>query len=158
MLDVPKKQADLYFVIVTITSPITGAVVSSQISSCIGGHESPKTLPICIVCSIIGVLSALPFPIVNTGLGAVIIVWILLFNGGIILPMLYGVLLSTVPEDQRPTANSLANLSYNLLGYAPAPLLYGLVDQLSSSDKPRIGATMLMYMSFAALFFVVFSY
>ena len=35
--------------------------------------------------------------------------------------------ISNVPPSGKTTANSLANFVYNLLGYLPAPYIYGLV-------------------------------
>ena len=67
-------------------------------------------------------------------------------------------MLSTVKEEQRPQANSFANLSYNLLGYFPAPALYGLVDNLSGLPKPRYGATMIMYMTVVSFTLIVAAY
>lgn len=85
------------------------------------------------------------FPFVNNGFLAFGIVWIVLFIGGVILPIMTGVMLLTVEDELRPEANAFANLMYNLIGYLPAPGLYGLLDKLSGQKKPRWGATMLMY-------------
>ena len=59
----------------------------------------------------------------------------LLFSGGFILPQATGIMLSSVNEYQRTSANSLANLSYNLFGYAPAPFVYGLISQYTGGEK-----------------------
>ena len=42
-------------------------------------------------------------------------------------------------------ANSLANLSYNLLGYLPAPSIYGFVCSVTGGEKSRFGIGVLMY-------------
>ena len=47
------------------------------------------------------------------------------------MPNLTGILLNSVPLKERAIANSVANFFYNLLGYLPAPFLYGLVVQLT---------------------------
>ena len=39
--------------------------------------------------------------------------------------------ISKVPPSAKTTANSLANFVYNLLGYLPAPYVYGLVYDLT---------------------------
>lgn len=60
----------------------------------------------------------------------------------------------------KAKANSIANLSYNLLGYFPAPFLYGIArDALNDSDDPKKstgGMKMLMWMTVvcAALLFI----
>ena len=43
------------------------------------------------------------------------------------MPVLTGILLNMVPPSLRTLANSIANLVYNLLGYLPAPFVYGIV-------------------------------
>lgn len=45
----------------------------------------------------------------------------------------------------RPISNSLANLLYNLLGWIPAPVLYGIVSEQTGGKKSRWG----MFMTFA---------
>jgi hypothetical protein len=86
-----------------------------------GGQDSPRALPFCAVVGIIAAFVGAPFPFVNDAYMATGIIWFVLFIGGIILPLLTGVMLNQMQENQRPFANSFANLSYNLLGYAPAP-------------------------------------
>jgi len=46
------------------------------------------------------------------------------------MPVLTGILLNTCPAPLRTIANSIANLVYNLIGYLPAPYIYGVVYQL----------------------------
>lgn len=131
VLDIPRQTAQAGFIITTITSPIFGALISSRLSFSLGGHQSPKSLPICIGLGFIGICFAVFFPFVNSGFLAMSIVWIVLFIGGIILPILTGVMLLTVENELRPEANAFANLMYNLIGYLPAPGLYGLLDKIS---------------------------
>jgi hypothetical protein len=50
--------------------------------------------------------------------------------GAFILPTITGIMLNSVPENMRPQANSLAVLAYNLLGYLPAPFLYGFISTI----------------------------
>ena len=146
------------FCVVTITAPVLGAVLSSIISTKIGGHESPHTLPICGICSIAATAFAIPFPLVNSPITANVCAWVVLFFGGIILPMLTGVMLSTLKMEMRAAANGLANFAYNILGYFPAPAIYGFVDDLQGGKKPRSGMFVTMYMTGLATFFIFYSY
>lgn len=43
--------------------------------------------------------------------------------------------ISNVPPSAKTTANSLANFGYNLLGYLPAPYIYGLVYDNTGGGK-----------------------
>ena len=61
------------------------------------------------------------------------------------------------PED-RPVANSIANLCYNLVGYFPAPVLYGLVCSATGGRRSRWGMALLMCMSAISFLFVFLAY
>jgi len=54
--------------------------------------------------------------------------WLVLFFGGFLLPPVTGIMLNSVEDYKRTSANSLANLAYNLFGYLPAPTFYGLIS------------------------------
>ena len=90
---------------------------------------------------------SLPVPFLDSFMAVIILMWILLFCGGFILPILTGIMLNSVHFHERTVANSLANLSYNLLGYLPAPSIYGLVCSVTGGEQSRYGIAVLMYSS-----------
>jgi hypothetical protein len=53
--------------------------------------------------------------------------WLLLFWGGFMTPQVVGIMLNSVEENKRISANSLAQLAFNLFGYLPAPTFYGFI-------------------------------
>ena len=94
---------------------------------------------------VLAVLSALPIPFLTNFYHFVTLIWFLLFFGGFVLPPITGIMLNSVSEYQRTSANSFANLSYNLFGYAPAPIFYGLISKISGGDKSRWPLGCLLY-------------
>jgi hypothetical protein len=70
--------------------------------------------------------------------------WLVLFFGGFLLPPVTGIMLNSVEDYKRTSANSLANLAYNLFGYLPAPTFYGLISQFAG-DKSSIPLALLLY-------------
>ena len=58
-----------------------------------------------------------------------------LANGGILQVTCTGLMLSQVTPALRPKANALAAFFYNMLGYLPAPYIYGLVAQATSPKE-----------------------
>jgi MFS family permease len=84
-----------------------------------------------------------------------ILLWLLLFFGGALLPSLTGIMLSTVPENMRGSANSMATLMYNMIGWMPSPFIYGLVSKLSgdetSKEKSRIPYASILYSEFITI-------
>jgi hypothetical protein len=71
--------------------------------------------------------------------------WLLLFFGGFILPPITGVMINSVKEHQKPSANSIANLCYNLFGFLPAPSFYGAISSLTGGVNSRIAMGCLLF-------------
>jgi sugar phosphate permease len=102
VLEVDEKSANIYFALTCITSPILGALVSGKISLSFGNCDSPKAINTCIFYGIIAVCASLPFPFIDDYRICIILIWIILFCGALILPILTGIMLSTVQPDLRP--------------------------------------------------------
>ena len=64
-----------------------------------------------------------------------------------------GVMLTQVEPEMRTLANSLANVSYNLLGYFPAPIIYGFACKIDDDPKSSDGMKVLML---ATIFMTIF--
>jgi MFS family permease len=151
ILRLSEADAHIYFASVSITAPILGAIVSGFVGSKIGGHESPYTIPICISASVVCNLCAVMVPMFDSIKIFLPLLWIMLFAGGLMFPMLIGVMISSVEQDYKAKANSLANLSYYLIGYFPAPIVYGGICSLTGGKKSRWGMIFLMYSCLPAI-------
>lgn len=44
------------------------------------------------------------------------------------LPAIMGMMLNSVEEGLKTTANSIANTSFNAFGFLPSPYIYGLIS------------------------------
>jgi len=82
--------------------------------------------------------------------------WLVLFFGGFLLPPVTGIMLNSVEDYKRTSANSLANLAYNLFGYLPAPTVYGLVSHIAG-DKSSIPMALLLYSTIPTVIVLCFS-
>ena len=133
------------FAIISITGPVLGVVVGGNVTTHLGGYNSKKALQLCIFASLLCLASAIPIPFVNSYPVFVVLLWFLLFFGGAILPCMTGIMLSTVQKEYKTIANSIANLSYNLLGYLPAPTVYGLIHDAGEGGNSRLAMMMLMF-------------
>lgn len=58
-------------------------------------------------------------------------IWVLLFLGGAMVPGLTGVMLNSVAIQYRTFANSNAQTFMNLIGFLPAPTLYGIMSDFA---------------------------
>ena len=85
-----------------------------------------------------------------------VLIWLLLFFGGSILPPVTGIMLNTVQESKRTSANSIANLCYNLLGYLPAPSFYGMVSSIVDRPESTIPMGFLLYSTLFSISFLFY--
>ena len=103
------------YAVISITGPVLGVVVGGTITTKLGGYTTFKAIKFTGISAALCVCSALPIPFVNNFPLFAILLWFLLFFGGAILPAMTGIMINTVSIEQKTTANSLANLFYNLL-------------------------------------------
>lgn len=120
------KQASMIFGATALTSPVAGAIVSGLIINGFGGFYAPIALPFCVMIGVFGITSACLVPLTSDLTMTIAYLWILLFIGAIVLPIITGVMLTKIKPEMRPRANSISNISYMLLGYFPSPAVYGL--------------------------------
>lgn len=122
-----------------------GAVLSGQVCKHVGGYNNRWPLIFAFIAGLIAVAAAVMMPWVDDPVYSIMFVWIVLFTGAFILPIMTGVMLLQIETKYKSHANSLANMSYNLLGYLPAPTIYGWAN--GSNIKSRAGMTLILYMS-----------
>merc|ERR1711920_1076424 len=94
---------------------------------------------------VFGIGSAWLVPLTSDILMTTILMWVLLFVGGVVLPVCTGVLLTKIEPEMRPRANSVSNVCYMLLGYFPAPAVYGFAVNLHGKADSNWGMGSLMY-------------
>lgn len=153
-LGVAPEWSNIYFGIVALTSPVSGAISSGWIINWFGGFYAPIALPFCIIIGVFGITTAWLVPFTTSLVWTIIFLWVLLFIGAIILPICTGVCLTKVEPELRPRANSIANLCYNLLGYFPAPAIYGFAVHLNGRDDSVWGMATLMFLSTFMIIFI----
>lgn len=143
-IGVSAHTTSLYFSVTSLSAPISGVIVGGIVVSKCGGYNTRKSHKLLLVVAVFAVLSALPVPFIKRGQFYFIgtCCWLLLFFGGFVLPPLTGIMINSVGDYEKSSANSIANICYNLFGYLPAPALYGLVASFSNS---RWALGMLMY-------------
>ena len=78
---------------------------------------------------------SLPMPWVNIKEVWCALCWLVYFFGGVMIPILVGWMINSVPYNLRGSANSAAQFCYNAFGYMPAPYIYGLMSALVDDIK-----------------------
>lgn len=104
--------------------------------------------------AIIGTIAGMMMPFVDNYLILGAIMWVYLFIGGCILPLLTLCILEVIEPELRPPAYAIANFIYNLLGYLPAPGIYGLVCDYTGGKSSRWGLIFTMLINFPAVLFI----
>ena len=139
VLEQTKETAFIIYIIVGALGPVGGVAFSGCVFDRMGGYygrNSPVVFTIFLgISGILGLLSTFSS---NIYWMVVTILFELIF-GGLCAPVLTGFMISRAPPKLKPLANSIANLSYNLLGFFPAPSIYGIVYQSTGSGTSRWG-------------------
>ncbi len=157
VLEIDKKTVFICFSIVCITAPTLGVVAGGFLIQRFGGYDDSRAIENCLKLGYVAMLISLPIPFISSVPLFVIFIWLLLFFGGSIVPGLtgktkplnlnIGIMLCSIPEGIKEVAYSFTHLCYNLFGYLPAPILYGLVNNVTGCEKSRCGLGFLMMFS-----------
>ena len=126
-LDMDEGSVHIAFGLISITGPIFGVIIGGNVTSYLGGFREKWALITTLLMSVLCLLTSAPAPFTTNSTAFLTLLWFLLFFGGYMMPSLSGMMLETIPVDLKTTGNSIANISYNLLGFLPAPGVYGFV-------------------------------
>ena len=97
LITVLKQEEEVVFptfAVISITGPVLGVVVGGNVTTSLGGYNSPKSLKLMCLVSFFAVGSSIPVSFVDDFITVVILVWLLLFAGGFILPTITGIMLN----------------------------------------------------------------
>lgn len=109
-----------------------------------GGYNHPNAIKLILYVGGIGTIISLPIPFVDHTPTFLILFWLSLFAGGFIMPGVTGIMINAAPKKHKALANSIAYVSYNLLGYVPGPLVYGVLTHFYGSTS-KIGMIVLIW-------------
>lgn len=148
----------MFFTFTSLSAPTLGVITGGSLIHHYGGYSSPIALKISCLMAFMALAVGVPVPFVTNFIFFFVLIWLLLFFGGFIVPVVTGILLISVKPHERTIANSLANLSYNLFGYLPAPFVYGFICTLTGGNQSHYGMIFLMFMTVPASIFLLMAY
>jgi MFS family permease len=150
-----KSQKDrlFLFTIATFTAPVFGVLMGTGIKHLYCKQNMRKSLIFCSVLGILACLSSIPVPITRDLFYFIIFMWLVLFFGGGIVPVLTSIIINAVPDEHSGSANSISNLLTNALGYLPAPYVYGILSDISG-DLGVLGMKATMWISVLGMIFL----
>ncbi|EAS04286.2 MFS transporter (macronuclear) [Tetrahymena thermophila SB210] len=157
ILFVDQKTVYTAFSLISITAPIFGVLIGGIALEKVGGYAGKNAINLCLLNGVLASCCAIPIPFTNRYEVVLILLWFLFFFGGSLMPAVTGLMLHSIPKNYRAFGNSQAQLFHNLLGYLPAPVVYGIVNQMSQSVEKRSGMKVLMLWSLWGIIFLVFA-
>ena len=143
------------FTFICITAPTSGAIVSGIVGQKIGGYESQWALPVTIGAGLIITAASLPWCFITSPNVKFLLLWFQFFGGGIVVPINTGVMLRMVEPHQRPKANAIANCMYNVLGFFPAPLIYGMIQNSTGGEKSKWAMVSNLFLTLPAVLYLM---
>jgi len=105
-----KAMVTIVFTCTSITAPILGVILGGVISQKLGGYNSFASQYLLIIIGLFCVCVALPVPFIDRVEYVAILIWLLLFFGGFIVPPLTGIVINSVPGKGKASANSISQL------------------------------------------------
>jgi len=147
------KNRLFYFTIICFTAPTLGVLLGTIAKNYFCETSTKKSLYFILILAILAALNAFLFPIVDNLIYFIITMWLTLFFGGGIVPVITNVIINSVPKKLEASGNSITNLLSNLLGYLPAPYVYGILNDIIQ-DKGRISMRFNMWYSILGVIFI----
>lgn len=142
-----KEKVFMSFALISITGPTSGVVIGGTILDRLGGYTGKRALDFCLIFGTFACLSALPVPFLNNFMFICVLLWLVMFFGGAIMPAVIGIMISSIPKKMRALGYSAAQIVQNFLGYVPAPVVYGFVVERTGGEDSRYGMILLMLWS-----------
>lgn len=160
VLAVPADEVYYFYSILCLSAPMLGVITGGFVFSSVGGYNSRKAFPLVLLIGFLAMGVSLPAPFASQKYVYYVLMWFLLYFGAMLVPTLTGIMLNSVTEERRTAANSLAQLWYNLLGYLPAPVVYGTVSTLGSDEvrSSRWAMGCLLYVTIPSAVFLLLGY
>ena len=151
-----KSQKDrlFLFTIACFTAPVLGVLIASEIKIKFCQQNMRKSLMFCSILGILASICSIPVPITLDLLCFIIFMWLVLFFGAGIVPVLTSIIINSVPEEHIASANSMTNLVTNALGYLPSPYVYGILSDIKG-DLGVLGMKVTLWISIPGMIFLL---
>lgn len=102
MITVLKQEETVVFssfAFISVTGPVLGVVVGGNVTTCLGGYNSKRSMKTTCILGVLCIFSAFPVIFLDNFIAVAVLVWLLLFSGGCILPSMTGIMLNQVEKD-----------------------------------------------------------
>ena len=141
----PNKRL-LYFSIICFTSPTLGVICAGYtVNRLRHGYNNIRVYDFCFIAAIFTFINGILSSFMSKINLFILFTWLAFFSGGAIMPILTGVIITSLPQHLRASGNSLQLFVGTLLGYLPAPYVYGaLEDYFDDGGKKSYFSNMIV--------------
>lgn len=154
-MNIDETVVFIAFVVSCVTAPTFGIIIGGYIVHKCGGYEGRKSLLICTLYGLCAFLTGIPIVFCNGILSFALFLWLFLFFGGSIVPNLTGIILSSLPNNLRAAGNSVTLFITTLIGFLPAPIVYGTIYEATKfTNAKRLAYGLIINYSVIALILI----
>jgi MFS family permease len=135
-------EENLVFILVAVTvisatsfGALSGGAITTKF---LGSYTNSRSATLCLLMLTILSLASLPLSYLESPYAFIACVWVVMFCHGFIEPIFTGILLTSVAPEEAATASSVLIFMQMVLGFLPAPYVYGLlVDEFPEIVGPE---------------------
>ena len=124
------------FVVISTTAPILGVLTGGYVADYYGGYKGKNirtAVRICVVFGLLAFVVAVPAGFVRYVVGEIVLLWMLLFFGGCVLPAATGITVNSMPKEYQSSSSAVSQLAFNLGGFFLSPVLSAtIMDQFDN--------------------------
>ena len=119
-----------------------------------GGYATKKSVYLSMALMVFTIVVTIPLAFNHDFIVVCVLMWLLFFFTGSALPCMTGIMLNCVKEEELNAANSLANLSYNILGYLAGTFVYGFIYDAGGKGVGKAAIVVLMFIPIVSIIFM----
>jgi MFS family permease len=126
-MGVPEREAPYKFLTVGVLGPTLGMAVSGPLFDCLGGYRNRRrTMQYCVVFIMLTFLCA-PWLLFAQDVDSLMVaVMFAMFLFGLVIPPVQGLVMDSVPANQKPHASAVYGFLTDALGFMLAPSVIGV--------------------------------
>ena len=145
----------LYFSLICFSSPTIGVILGGYILNYLQGFENKKVFDLCFILSILTFINAILSLLSQNIIFFVIFACIAFLIGGAIMPILTGIVITSLPLNLSASGNSFQLFIGTLFGFLPAPYIYGAIQDIFKDGGRR---SMIFNMAYFSICVILLGY
>ena len=143
------------YTFVNLLSPIIGIFANSAMTYCFGSYENKNASCGLLVFHAITCLFGVSMLTMDTLVPFCLCLLMYFIFSSAALPMIQGILISSVPLHAKGTSFGFSNVFATLFISGPAPVVYGIINDHYKDSSKKMGMVFLMSLCCSGLLFII---